>query len=88
MGGKVRLGWICRAEIPLNTHHSAYLLASAALSPFYGKISDLVGRKLVLFPVIIIFLVCRICGANDRCSRAYERHVTRSALHYVVPRKA
>ena len=36
---------------------SAYLLASAALSSFYGKISDLVGRKAVLYPVIVLFLV-------------------------------
>ena len=36
---------------------SAYLLASAALSSFYGKISDLVGRKAVLYPVIVVFLV-------------------------------
>ncbi len=37
--------------------YSAYLLASAALSSFYGKLSDLVGRKWVLYPVIVIFLV-------------------------------
>ncbi len=36
---------------------SAYLLAAAALGPFYGKFSDLAGRKAVLYPVIIIFLV-------------------------------
>ncbi|GJE93247.1 MFS general substrate transporter [Phanerochaete sordida] len=43
---------------------SAYLLASAALSSFYGKFSDLVGRKLVLYPVIVIFLVgSALCGA-------------------------
>lgn len=43
---------------------SAYLLASAALSSSYGKISDLVGRKAVLFPVIVCFLVgSALCGA-------------------------
>ena len=42
------------------TEFSAYLLASAALSSFYGKISDLVGRKWVLFPVIVIFLVSHV----------------------------
>ncbi|KAI0759340.1 MFS amino acid permease [Irpex lacteus] len=43
---------------------SAYLLASAALSSFYGKLSDLVGRKWVLYPVIVIFLIgSALCGA-------------------------
>ena len=36
---------------------SAYLLASAALGPLYGKLADIVGRKLVIYPVIVIFLV-------------------------------
>ena len=43
--------------IPYTARCSAYLLASSALSPFYGKLSDLVGRKAVLYPVIVIFLV-------------------------------
>ncbi|EKM50103.1 uncharacterized protein PHACADRAFT_264644 [Phanerochaete carnosa HHB-10118-sp] len=43
---------------------SAYLLASAALSSFYGKISDLIGRKFVLYPVIVVFLIgSALCGA-------------------------
>ncbi|KAF7790211.1 hypothetical protein EIP86_001163 [Pleurotus ostreatoroseus] len=43
---------------------SAYLLASCALSPFYGRVSDLIGRKPVLFPVIVIFLIgSALCGA-------------------------
>lgn len=42
---------------PAYDSRSAYLLASCALSPFYGRVSDLVGRKVVLFPVIVIFLV-------------------------------
>ncbi|KAI0709211.1 MFS amino acid permease [Earliella scabrosa] len=36
---------------------SAYLLASAALCPVYGKLSDILGRKPVLFTSIGIFLV-------------------------------
>ena len=40
--------------LPFN---SVYLLAAAALGPFYGKLSDLVGRKTVLYPIIIVFLV-------------------------------
>ncbi|THH27404.1 hypothetical protein EUX98_g6782 [Antrodiella citrinella] len=43
---------------------SAYLLGAAALGPFYGKISDIVGRKAVFYPVITIFLIgSALCGA-------------------------
>ncbi len=36
---------------------SAYLLAAAALGPFYSKFSNLADCKSILYPVIIIFLV-------------------------------
>lgn len=43
---------------------SAYLLAAAALSPLYGKLSDITGRKPVLYTVIVIFLIgSALCGA-------------------------
>ncbi|KAI0748099.1 MFS amino acid permease [Daedaleopsis nitida] len=43
---------------------SAYLLASAALSPVYGKLSDIVGRKPILFASIGVFLLgSALCGA-------------------------
>ncbi|KJA23787.1 hypothetical protein HYPSUDRAFT_39633 [Hypholoma sublateritium FD-334 SS-4] len=43
---------------------TAYLLASASLSPLYGKLSDLVGRKPILYAVIAIFLIgSALCGA-------------------------
>ncbi|KAH9901357.1 MFS amino acid permease [Cubamyces lactineus] len=43
---------------------SAYLLASSALSPLYGKISDITGRKPVLYTCIMIFLIgSALCGA-------------------------
>ncbi|EKM58215.1 uncharacterized protein PHACADRAFT_171473 [Phanerochaete carnosa HHB-10118-sp] len=43
---------------------SAYLLATAAMSPLYGKVSDLVGRKAVLYPIIVLFLIgSALCGA-------------------------
>lgn len=45
------------ADVMTHPCVSAYLLASASLSSFYGKISDLVGRKAVLYPVIVLFLV-------------------------------
>ncbi|THU87242.1 MFS general substrate transporter, partial [Dendrothele bispora CBS 962.96] len=43
---------------------SAYLLAAATLSPLYGKLSDIVGRKPILYGSIIIFLIgSALCGA-------------------------
>ncbi|KAN0140983.1 Major facilitator superfamily domain containing protein [Lactarius tabidus] len=43
---------------------SAYLLASCTLAPLYGKTSDLVGRKPVLYCSILIFLLgSALCGA-------------------------
>ncbi|KAF4614997.1 hypothetical protein D9613_002702 [Agrocybe pediades] len=43
---------------------TAYLLASAALSPLYGKLSDLIGRKPILYASIVIFLIgSALCGA-------------------------
>ncbi|KAI0807335.1 MFS amino acid permease [Fomes fomentarius] len=43
---------------------SAYLLASAALCPVYGKLSDLFGRKPILFASIGVFLLgSALCGA-------------------------
>ncbi|KAM5535182.1 hypothetical protein V8D89_011118 [Ganoderma adspersum] len=43
---------------------SAYLLASSAMSPLYGKLSDLIGRKPILFASIAVFLLgSALCGA-------------------------
>lgn len=43
---------------------SAYLLGSAALGPLYGKLSDLLGRKPILFSSIFLFLIgSALCGA-------------------------
>ncbi|KAJ6547701.1 major facilitator superfamily domain-containing protein [Mycena capillaripes] len=43
---------------------SAYLLAAAALAPLYGKLSDIFGRKPLLYSSIIIFLIgSALCGA-------------------------
>ncbi|KAH9483677.1 putative MFS-type transporter [Psilocybe cubensis] len=54
LGGGKQYSWI----------GTAYLLASAGLSPLYGKLSDLIGRKPVLYTSIIIFLVgSALCGA-------------------------
>ncbi|KAF7305038.1 MFS domain-containing protein [Mycena kentingensis (nom. inval.)] len=43
---------------------SAYLLAAAALSPLYGKLSDIFGRKPLLYSCIVVFLIgSALCGA-------------------------
>ncbi|OAX38723.1 MFS amino acid permease [Rhizopogon vinicolor AM-OR11-026] len=43
---------------------SAYLLGSSALGPLYGKWSDMLGRKIVLFASIATFLTgSALCGA-------------------------
>ncbi|KIJ41235.1 hypothetical protein M422DRAFT_68286 [Sphaerobolus stellatus SS14] len=43
---------------------SAYLLAASALSPLYGKLSDMIGRKPILFGCIVVFLIgSALCGA-------------------------
>ncbi|PWZ01326.1 MFS general substrate transporter [Testicularia cyperi] len=43
---------------------AAYLLAATSLVPLYGRLSDLTGRKPLLFASIIIFLIgSALCGA-------------------------
>ncbi|KAG2755028.1 MFS general substrate transporter [Suillus brevipes Sb2] len=43
---------------------SAYMLMCASLSPVYGKLSDILGRKRVLYGCILIFLIgSALCGA-------------------------
>ncbi|KAF8892484.1 MFS amino acid permease [Infundibulicybe gibba] len=43
---------------------SAYLLAAASIAPLYGKLSDLIGRKPVLYSSIVVFLIgSALCGA-------------------------
>ena len=42
---------------------SAYLLSTAAVSPFYGKLGDMYGRKIVVMTAIVLFLIgSAICG--------------------------
>ena len=47
LGGLERLGWVV----------TAYLLAQTVVTPLYGKLGDLYGRKPVLQMAIVIFLV-------------------------------
>lgn len=55
-GGIDHLSWVV----------TAYLLASTASMPLYGKISDLYGRKKVYQSAIVIFLVASaLCGLSQ-----------------------
>ncbi|CAE6475829.1 hypothetical protein ACGC1H_007256 [Rhizoctonia solani] len=54
LGGSSGYSWI----------GTSYLLTSACLSPLYGKLSDIVGRKPILFGAIAVFLIgSALCGA-------------------------
>src|SRR5436190_2009298 len=53
LGGIDHLSWVV----------TAYLLASTVVTPVYGKLGDLYGRKLVLQTAIVLFLVgSALCG--------------------------
>lgn len=44
---------------------SAYLLTSAAFIPLWGRLSDLIGRKPILYGSILVFLVgSALCGGS------------------------
>jgi EmrB/QacA subfamily drug resistance transporter len=54
LGGLDRLSWLT----------SAFLLAQTVVTPVYGKLGDLLGRKSVLQAAVIIFLIGSVlCGA-------------------------
>jgi EmrB/QacA subfamily drug resistance transporter len=56
LGGIEHLSWVV----------TAYLLTSTVVSPLYGKLGDLYGRKLVLQTAIVIFLVgSALCGISQ-----------------------
>ena len=43
---------------------SAYLLTATAATPVYGKLSDIYGRRALLLPAIVLFVVASmLCGA-------------------------
>ena len=56
IGGVEHLSWIV----------TAYLLATTIVTPLYGKLGDLFGRKVVLQSAIVIFLLgSALCGLAD-----------------------
>src|SRR5881392_676484 len=53
LGGIAHLSWVV----------TAYLLASTIVTPLYGKLGDLYGRKSVLQTAIVVFLIGSVlCG--------------------------
>ena len=55
LGGLERLAWVV----------TAYLLAQTVVTPVYGKLGDLYGRKGVLQSAVVIFLVgSALCGIS------------------------
>jgi EmrB/QacA subfamily drug resistance transporter len=56
LGGLNHLSWVI----------TAYLLTSTAVTPLWGKISDLYGRRLIFQVTIIIFLIgSALCGLSQ-----------------------
>jgi EmrB/QacA subfamily drug resistance transporter len=55
LGGLEHLSWVV----------TAYLLATTIVTPLYGKLGDLFGRKIVLQSAIVLFLVgSALCGTS------------------------
>ena len=54
---------------------SAYLLTSTAATPIYGKLSDIYGRRALLLPAIVLFVIASILCA-----------VSQSLLQLIVAR--
>ena len=55
LGGLAHLSWIV----------TAYLLATTIVTPLYGKLGDLFGRKIVLQSAILLFLLgSALCGLS------------------------
>ena len=60
LGGLSHISWVM----------TAYLLAQTAVTPVYGKLGDLYGRRIVLQVALVVFLIgSALCG-SARASRS------------------
>ena len=56
LGGLERLSWVV----------TSYLLAQTVVTPIYGKLGDLYGRKIILQSAVVLFLVgSALCGLSQ-----------------------
>ena len=58
LGGFSKLSWVV----------TAYLLASTASTPLWGKISDLYGRRLLFQVAIVVFMAGSLASGSSRTS--------------------
>ena len=57
LGGLSQISWVV----------TAYLLAQTAVTPLYGKLGDMLGRKVVLQIALMIFLIgSALCGLSQK----------------------
>ena len=60
LGGLEHLAWVV----------TAYLLAQTVVTPVYGKLGDLYGRKIVLQSAIVLFLAGSVlCGLSQNMTQ-------------------
>src|SRR5712671_530677 len=60
LGGLERLAWVV----------TVYLLAQTIVTPIYGKLGDLYGRKIVLQSAIVLFLIgSALCGMSQNMTQ-------------------
>src|ERR1700742_1642226 len=56
LGGLNHIAWVT----------TAYLLAETVVTPLYGKLGDLYGRRLVLQTALVVFLIgSALCGLSN-----------------------